>query len=123
SGQYVGHVTVTTGGRGGARTDAELAMQVTSGTGDFQGATGTLTGDGSGHFIDEGAITLTLNGSVDTAATRKSFRRAGRISGKPALPGNEPTLSAVPQGDGSLGKIRAVHVLMTHLIVNAGCSN
>ena len=119
SGPYVGRVSVSSSRRG--RSDASLSVQVTSGTGLFQGATGTLTGDGTGAFIGEGDFSLSLRGSIMTVADPKGLRVQGTISGTTSLSCIAPTLIATLSGDGSLTTIGTAHAVLTHQIGNAGC--
>src|SRR5262249_46384636 len=119
SGQYVGQVSVSPSGHGSS--DASLSLQVTAGTGAFQGATGNLTGDGTGAFVTQGAFALSLRGSIVTADNPKGLRVQGMISGTSSLSCVIPNIVGNLDADGSFGKLGDAHAVLTHVIANAGC--
>ncbi len=119
SGGYTGHASVSSYGR----TNASLALHVTSGTNVFQGATGSLTGDGAGAFVGEGSFSVSLRGSISTTADPVGFHIRGTASGTSSISCVAQAISVRLQGDGSFGKLSDVHAVLTHLVVgSAGCS-
>lgn len=118
SGDYTGHVSISSFGR----VKVSLDMNVTGGTQGFLGATGSLAGDGTGAFVGEGSFSLSLRGSVSTAADPGGFKVRGTIAGTSRVSCSAPNISVTLTGEGSLGKPGDVHAVLTHLVVsNSGC--
>ena len=117
-GVYTGRAAVSSSGR----TTAALDLDVTSGTGAFSGAQGSLNGDGSGAFGGEGAFSLSLDGFISTAADNK-FHLKAVVSGKSGASCGSQGLLLTLQGDGVAAKLGNVQTVLTHLVGNAGCGN
>jgi hypothetical protein len=74
TGTYHGLAALANTGQQSALID----LQITGGTGQFEGAIGSLEGTGTGHFIDEGEFALTLKGTALTDSRTTSLRLAVR---------------------------------------------
>jgi hypothetical protein len=119
SGSYQGQASVSSSGR----VTTSLDMNVTGGTQLFQGATGTITGDGTGAaFVGEGSFSIYLRGSVSTPGDSSGFRLRGKISGTSSLSCLNTIASVTLDGDGSFGKLGDGHATLTHVVASLGCS-
>ena len=105
AGTYVGLVTAPT--PLGCAT-AAMTLQVTRGSGELTGATGTLVGEGSGGFTTGGDFKLKLTGDVRTSAKLSAPQFTRRLQGsdvavhvqrqqspylETARRGNDPTMA------------------------------
>jgi cytoskeletal protein CcmA (bactofilin family) len=126
SGDYTGHASVSSSGS----VTASLELDVTSGTNDFQGATGHLKGDGTGAFVGEGSFSVSVQGSITTSAVPVKFHVRGAVSGTSFASCAAEGISITLPGDGSYrkggdsnGKLTGIKAVLTHLVAgNAGCS-
>ncbi len=118
AGVYTGHSSISPSGR----SDASLDLQVTGGTNLFQGATGSLTGNGTGAFSGEGSFSLIFRGSISTAADPTRFRVRGKVSGTSSASCASQITAITLEGDGAFGMLGDVHAVLTHLVGGSGCS-
>ena len=119
SGSYQGQASISSSDR----VTTSLDMIVTGGTNLFAGATGTITGDGTGAaFVGEGSFSISLRGSVSTTGDPSGFRVRGKISGTSSLSCANTVASATLDGDGSLGKLGDGHATFTHVVGGLGCN-
>lgn len=119
TGDYTGLASVSSSGR----VTASLIMDVTGGTQDFEGATGSLAGDGTGAFVGEGSFSISFLGSISTTADPSAIRVHGKVSGTSSVSCSGGVISVALDGDGSFGKLGHVQAVLTHLLTNAaGCS-
>jgi hypothetical protein len=63
-----------------------MTLQVTEGTRELAGATGTLVGNGSGAFMTGGHFVLTLAGEVRTSAEPQGSKVQATVVGTATLP-------------------------------------
>jgi hypothetical protein len=118
SGVYTGIASVSLLGR----STASLDLEVTSGTGGFSGAQGSLSGAGTGVFSGEGSFSLGLDGFIATEADRR-FHVKVDVTGTSSVSScSSQGLSLTLQGDGVAAKIGSVQTLFRHLVGNTGCS-
>jgi hypothetical protein len=82
TGTYEGVVTASTGDR----STVAMTLQVTEGSGELAGATGTLVGDGGGAFLIGGNFILTLKGEIRTSAAPRDSRVHATVTGTASLP-------------------------------------
>ena len=82
AGTYLGLVTASTRDR----STVAMTLQVTEGSRDLAGATGTLAGDGSGAFLTGGHFVLTLTGDIRTSAEPQGSRVQTTVVGMALLP-------------------------------------
>jgi hypothetical protein len=115
TGTYTG--TASSNGR-----KATLTVQVTGGTGAFQGATGALDGRGSGAFVGEGAFSLSLSGTISTnASSRAQFRTS--LDGTSSVSCSATGHIVVEQVAGGSGvKTGQLSAILRHEVGNAGCA-
>jgi hypothetical protein len=81
AGTYGGLVTVPTRDR----STVAMTLQVTEGTKELAGATGTLVGDGSGAFMTDGHFVLTLAGELRTSAQPQGSKVQATVVGTATL--------------------------------------
>jgi len=82
AGTYVGLVTAPTPGR----STVAMTLQVTRGSDELAGATGTLVGEGSGGFTTGGDFKLKLTGDVRTSAAPGGTTVHATVAGEATLP-------------------------------------
>ena len=82
AGTYVGLVTAPTPGR----STVAMTLQVTRGSDELAGATGTLVGEGSGGFTTGGDFKLKLTGDVRTSAEPWGTTVHATVAGEATLP-------------------------------------
>jgi len=81
-GTYSGVVTVPTGDR----STVAMTLQVTEGSNELAGATGTLVGDGGGAFVTGGQFVLSLTGDIRTSAEPQNSKFLATVVGTATLP-------------------------------------
>jgi len=82
TGTYHGVVTAPEGDR----STVAMTLQVTEGSGELAGATGTLVGDGRGAFLTGGHFVLTLTGEIRTLAEPQDSKVQTTVVGTASLP-------------------------------------
>ena len=82
AGTYRGVITASTGDR----STVAMTLQVTDGSREFAGATGTLVGEGGGAFLTGGNFVLTLTGEIRTSAQPQGSRVHATVAGTASLP-------------------------------------
>lgn len=119
NGSVRGTYTGEASGMGEAQS-AGLAIVVTEGTGQFAGASGTLTGAGNGAFVDEGPFSITLRGSLQTDRGARQFRASMR--GTSRLSCREGTIVVLQSGSGTATALGRVSADLQHdIAAGAGC--
>jgi hypothetical protein len=103
------------------QTDASVGVNVTGGTGSFDGATATLRGDGVGTFAGEGSFTLALKGRV--AAVASQFNLRITLAGTTSLSCDAGRVIATQTSTGTGDGLGAVTASFRHQVGNAGCSD
>ena len=104
-----------------SRSTARLNLTVTSGTGAFDGATGTIDGDGIGVFVGEGNFSLSLDGLVVTAGRPDPVRVRAKIHGTSMIGCAQTGILARLDGAGSAGRFGDIHGVFQHVVGNSGC--
>ena len=82
TGTYGGFVTVPTRDR----STVAMTLQVTEGSNELAGATGTLVGDGGGAFVTGGQFVLSLTGDIRTSAEPQNSKFLATVVGTATLP-------------------------------------
>ena len=82
TGTYGGFVTVPKRDR----SMVALTLQVTEGSNELAGATGTLVGDGGGAFVTGGQFVLSLTGDIRTSAEPQNSKFHATVVGTATLP-------------------------------------
>jgi hypothetical protein len=118
AGTYTGEASVTIPGQ----DTASLQLTVSGGTGIFNGATGSLTGNGIGAFTGEGNFVLVLSGSLATTAQpvdiHVSVKGASVISCAP-----EERILLRLQGQGVAGRFGRLTTAFSHQVSNTSCGS
>lgn len=104
----------------GRDSSGVFTVELTGGTGAYDGASGTLTGSGEGGFTGEGGFSLVLDGILTTAAGSRKLKINVKGTSTLSCPSEGPllTLTGSAQVTGS-GSSTA---LLTHQVGNLGCS-
>lgn len=101
---------------------ALVAVLVTEGTGQYAGASGTLSGTGGGAFVGEGPFSLFLEGSLSTDRGRRTFRAS--LRGSSSVTCREGTVVVLQSGSGAAAGLGRVSARMRHdIAANAGCED
>ena len=111
TGTYTGEANGTAG---------TFSVALTGGTGPFDGASGTLTGDGGGDFTGESGFSLVLDGVMTTAAGSRKLKINVKGTSTFSCVNQVPflTLTGSAQVTGS-GSSTAV---LSHRVGNLSCS-
>jgi len=117
SGTYTGKVAISST----KPPAASLDMQVTGGTGLFAGAAGSLSGDGAGAFLAEGAFQLSVRGSLSTTAD-PGVRFRSYVEGSSSFRCVNNAINVLMQGTGTAQKIGAVTATLEHPAPGGGCN-
>lgn len=120
AGTYTGRAQVS--GSGKVET-ASLDLQVVSGSGAFEGASGTLRGDGKGAFSGEGSFSLSLDGILRTAVKRGSYPFHAATAGTSQSSCVEGRIILSLQGTGSAVQFGTVGEELSHEVGSTGCSS
>jgi hypothetical protein len=118
TGSYEGQAGVPSSGR----SYAVLDLEVTGGTGVFQGATGNLTGVGTGAFAGEGDFSLSLDGLVSTTAQPGGFSLRMKIRGSASGSCVSQLIHLSLSGTGQAGRFGDLTGALAHDVGNAGCT-
>jgi hypothetical protein len=121
TGTYVGEVTAPIPGR----PTAMLTLEVTGGTGVFEGATGTLDAEGSGAFVGEGQFVLSsLHGVLSTTAEPAGFVFRATVVGTSALSCSAADrILLTLRGRATVARVGHVDVELSSEIGNTECFN
>jgi hypothetical protein len=119
TGTYDGQAAVPSSGR----ANAVLDLEVTNGTGVFQGATGSLTGAGTGAFTGQGDFSLSLDGLVSTTAQPGGFSLRLKIRGSSVVAGVSQRIRPSLVGNGQAGRFGDLTGALSHDVGNAGCTS
>ena len=115
SGDFSGAATAA-----GNDVTAVTTVVVTGGTGQYAGASGTLTGTGSGAFVGEGGFSLLLQGSILTGRGSRPFRAS--VRGTSALSCRDGTVVVLQSGSGTATALGRISAQMRYDITsNADC--
>lgn len=115
-GSYTGEATI----RGRAER-AEIAVTLTGGTGRFSGASGALTGRGTGAFTGEGSFSLVLTGRISTGDAGQPV--AVSLRGSSAVGCVAETTVVTQEGSGSIAGAGRVTATLSHRLGSGGgCS-
>jgi hypothetical protein len=117
-GVYTGLVSVSTT----LRSTTSLDLNVTSGTGGFLGAQGSLSGTGTGAFTGEGAFYLGLDGFIATAADRRVHVKVD-VTGTSSVSCSSQGLLVTLDEVGVALKLGNVQTAFTHLVGHAACGS
>jgi hypothetical protein len=120
AGTYTGRAEAS---RSGKADTASLDLQVASGTGAFQGANGTLRGNGKGAFSGEGPFELSLNGVLRTAAQRGASPFHATTAGTSSASCLNGRLLLTLQGTGFAVRSGHVDQQLRHEVGNTSCSS
>lgn len=118
SGTYTGQASTSSS----RRSTASLELDVNGGLDAFQGATGSLHGDGTGAFVGGGDFSLSLDGFISTLAQPEPFRVRAKINGAAAIICEPPTFWVSLTGEGYSVKLGDLTAAFRHAVTNAGCS-
>ena len=118
TGTYTGRATVPQSRPATVTFD----LRVTGGSGAFQGASGTLRGDGTGAFAGEGTFSLSLKGPLSLAGKPGSSNVQTDISGTARTSCVGGRIQVTLQGSGSSNRFGNVTETLTHVLGNAACS-
>ena len=99
---------------------ASLRLTVTGGTGIFNGASGSLTGEAIGAFTGDGDFLLVLSGSVATTAQLVDFHVSVKGASVASCAAEERILVRL-QGQGVAGRFGALTTAFSHQVSNSGC--
>jgi hypothetical protein len=101
---------------------ALLALSVTGGTGVFQGASGSLKGEGGGSFVGEGSFSLSLKGSVKTTQASGAIPIRGVLTGTSRASCSTDGLILLNlEATGSSPKHGALTADMHHVVSDTSC--
>jgi hypothetical protein len=114
---YTGRVEITP-----RSSTVSLDLQVTSGSGQFQGATGTLRGDGTGAFAGEGTFSLSVKGSLSLAGKTGASNVRIDIGGTALVSCVGGRTSIALQGDGTSNRSGNVSATLSHQVSNSSCT-
>jgi hypothetical protein len=116
-GDYTGLASVSSSGR----PTATLDLNVSTGTGVFAGALGSLSGVGAGAFIGEGPFSLGLDGFISTTLDRR-FRVKLEVTGTSSASCSPPNIVLTLNGTGDAAKVGNVQTQFNHVVVgSANC--
>lgn len=100
---------------------AAIILTVTGGSGEFAGATGSVTVTGSGAFADEGPFSLGGSGII-TRAGGKPANLVVNLRGSSLAGCSAQGLIAVSQtASGTVGRIGRVEATLLHEVEQTGC--
>ncbi len=99
--------------------ETDLRLTVTSGTGAFQGADGTLRGSGTGQFTGEGPFSLSLKGHVSAAGSHFTLRIT--VSGVSSILCDAGRVGISQDAGGTADSLGPVDAKFTHLVGNTTC--
>ena len=119
TGTYTGRAEVSASRPG----TASLELRVVGGSGAFQGANGTLRGEGTGAFTGEGAFTLSLKGSLTLAAKPGASSFQTDIAGTARTTCTSGRISVTLQADGTSNRFGRLTEVLSHQVTNASCSS
>ena len=114
---YTGQVTITA-----RSSDASLDLQVTGGSGQFQGATGTLRGDGTGAFAGEGTFSLVLKGSLNLTGKPGASNFRAHVLGAAFVSCLDERIWVALEGDGNSNRSGNVTATFRHQVTNSFCA-
>jgi hypothetical protein len=103
-------------------SETSLVLQVTTGSGIFAEATGTLAGSGTGEFTGDGEFSLSLKGKIATS-DMNAFPVRATLQGTAQASCNSAGHIVVSfAGSGSMLRAGSVSVDLQHEVVGSGCS-
>jgi hypothetical protein len=122
AGTYRGVVTVPTSGH----PKVAMTLQVTEGSQELSGATGTLEGEGGGAFVTGGDFMLRLTGDVRTSAEPAGAKFQVTVVGEATLPltcsANDRRLSRL-SGEGTISTLGRSGMEFESEILETECVN
>jgi hypothetical protein len=118
-GNYTGLATVSVSSP--VRSTASLDLTVSTGTGAYAGAHGSLSGVGTGAFIGEGTNALGLDGYIATDSDRH-FHVKVDVTGTSSASCTTPIIVTL-NGNGVAAKVGNVQTAFTHQVGNTGCGS
>lgn len=114
-GAYTGQVSGS-----GKDQRAQITVVVTGGAGQFSGASGTLVGVGSGAFVDEGAFSIVLVGTISSLEGSRHVRASVRGTSTISCLAETPVVSQ--EGTGAIsGAGKTSGTLTHHVVSGAAC--
>jgi len=120
TGTYTGFVTEPTSGR----PTVTMTLTVTGGSSAFEGATGTLTGNGNGAFLTGGRFVLSLDGRVRTSSVPAGSTFRTTVVGTATLAdtcsANNRIISRL-RGEGTIPTAGRSRMALESEIVETGC--
>jgi hypothetical protein len=118
-GNYTGVATVSSSSP--IRATASLDLNVSTGTGAFAGAQGSVSGVGNGAFSGEGPFSLGLDGFISTTADRR-FHVKVDVTGTSSASCTTPIILTL-NGTGVAAKVGNVQTAFAHQVGNTGCGS
>jgi len=115
TGSYTGSVSV------GSPTSASLQINVTGGGGQFEGASGSLQGAGSGAFAGEGTFELSLKGSISRPGRSNDAPFRANLQGTSLVACAGGQIQVTMQGGDPGTKLGPVSAVLQHIVAGA-CS-
>jgi hypothetical protein len=116
AGTYTGVARLSTNGQ-----KASLTLQISSGSGAFAGAAGSLVLKGEGSFADEGGFDLDGGGDIVLPGGSRSVvvnLRGTAVAGCSA----SQLISISQNGQGTLSRAGRIAGKLSHQVANTGCS-
>jgi|SoiMethySBSTD1v2_1073268.scaffolds.fasta_scaffold337584_2 hypothetical protein len=117
-GTYTGVATFTDAGA----ESATVELTAAGGTGVFENATGTIAAVGKGAFADEGAFTLTADGTVALASGKRA-QIGLTLRGTSLLSCVAAATTASQTAEGTMTRAGRVTGSLSHVVGNSDCSS
>ena len=117
AGTYTGDASVSNPGS----DNAVLDLTVVEGSGAFQGASGSLTGDGRGAFSGEGTFWLSLKGSISTTTMPQAFSFSASLRGTSVVSCVDQRITLTLDGSGNVSRFGSVTVSARHQVGSTSC--
>lgn len=102
---------------------ATLEFTITDGSGRFEGAEGTLTGEGRGAYSGEGEFRLAVRGTISTTQEPDGVDIHTNISGDATLSCESLIIVARLGGDGNVPRFGSATAELTHEVGGTSCED